>query len=235
VLRGEKSRFQLFGDTVNTASRMESTGLKDRIQVSQETADLLLASEMSKFVKKREHLITAKGKGELQTYWLIGKDESNDDSKTTKPKSMKMSSLESSHNFGDEPLVVVQPASETMIEDKETRLIGWNVEILGRLLKQIVAMRGENKKGTNDDDDTSTREDDLRLETRGETVLDEVQDIIALPPTAAKYSKQPDEIELPWEVSRQLRDFVLNIAAMYRDNPFHNFEHASHVTMSMVS
>jgi hypothetical protein len=214
---------------------MESTGVKDRIQVSQETADLLLASEMSKFVKKREHLITAKGKGELQTYWLISKDEANDDGKTAKPKSMKMSSLENSHNFGDEPLVVIQPASETMIEDKETRLIGWNVEILGRLLKQIVAMRGENEKGTDDNDDTSTTEDDLRLETRGETVLDEVQEIIALPATAAKYSKQPDEIELPWEVSRQLRDFVFNIAGMYRDNPFHNFEHASHVTMSTVS
>jgi hypothetical protein len=32
----------------------------------------------------------------------------------------------------------------------------------------------------------------------------------------------------------QLRRYVTKIASLYRDNPFHNFEHASHVTMSVV-
>jgi class 3 adenylate cyclase len=70
VLRGERARFQLFGDTVNTAARMESTGVKTKIQISQESADLMIASGKSMWIKPREERVVAKGKGELQTYWL---------------------------------------------------------------------------------------------------------------------------------------------------------------------
>lgn len=70
VLRGEKGRFQLFGDTVNTAARMESTGVPGRIQVSQATADLLVVAGKGEWIKAREGLVNAKGKGEMQTYWL---------------------------------------------------------------------------------------------------------------------------------------------------------------------
>ena len=70
VLRGDKSRFQLFGDTMNTASRMESTGLPQKIQVSQETADLLIIHGKKRWLTQREDAVTAKGKGELVTFFV---------------------------------------------------------------------------------------------------------------------------------------------------------------------
>jgi class 3 adenylate cyclase len=70
VLRGAKARFQLFGDTVNTAARMESTGVPGRIQVSTTTAGLIIAGGNTDWVRQREDEVEAKGKGKLRTYWL---------------------------------------------------------------------------------------------------------------------------------------------------------------------
>lgn len=70
VLRGQKSRFELFGDTINVASRMESTGHPNKIQVSEETAILLRKEGCDDWLVPRKGLVRAKGKGELKTYWL---------------------------------------------------------------------------------------------------------------------------------------------------------------------
>mmetsp|Transcript_11750 Transcript_11750/g.21152 ORF Transcript_11750/g.21152 Transcript_11750/m.21152 type:complete len:285 (-) Transcript_11750:682-1536(-) len=55
---------------MNTASRMESTGLANHIQISQDTANLLASADKSHWFKERESKVTAKGKGELTTYFL---------------------------------------------------------------------------------------------------------------------------------------------------------------------
>ena len=70
VLRGAKARFQLFGDTVNTAARMESTGMPRKIQVSEATATELEESGHGDWIRPRAETVQAKGKGTLQTYWL---------------------------------------------------------------------------------------------------------------------------------------------------------------------
>ena len=53
VLWGLRSRFEIFGDTVNTASCMESTGIPTRIHISQATTDLLIKEGKESWVKPR--------------------------------------------------------------------------------------------------------------------------------------------------------------------------------------
>ena len=50
--------------------RMESTGLRNRIQLSKATADLLIKAGKQSWITKRSDEVEAKGKGLMQTYWL---------------------------------------------------------------------------------------------------------------------------------------------------------------------
>ncbi|XP_004685756.1 PREDICTED: retinal guanylyl cyclase 2 [Condylura cristata] len=65
-------RYCLFGDTVNTASRMESTGLPYRIHVSHSTVTILQALSEGYEVELRGRT-ELKGKGTEETFWLVGK------------------------------------------------------------------------------------------------------------------------------------------------------------------
>jgi class 3 adenylate cyclase len=239
VLRGEKSRFQLFGDTVNTAARMESTGEKDRIQASQSTADQLIAAGRGRWVKPRDKMVQAKGKGELQTYWVEPSASATRvnsvNSTCSVDSAVSRDSKASKGNlWGGEseiPEIVTQ-------KKKHQRLIDYNVEVLCQHLKQIVARRMViAAAGRRDSEGNGPPNLEIHRDSNENTmVLEEVTEVIKLPsfdPRAYKDHVDPSTVELDPKVVSQLKRYVTIIAAMYRNNPFHNFEHASHVTMSM--
>ena len=122
---------------------------------------------------------------------------------------------------------------EAMLPPKIQRLVKWNVDVLTRLLKQIVARRNAIGNRRNYDLMLTRAEGELRKKFM---VLDEVVEIIPLPGFDQRiYRKQedPNSIILPEPVVEQMKLYVSSIAMLYRDNAFHNFEHASHVTMSV--
>jgi len=69
VIGRKRFLYDLWGDAVNTASRMETYGTSSRIQITQETYELLA----DEFECESRGTIAVKGKGDVETWYLVGR------------------------------------------------------------------------------------------------------------------------------------------------------------------
>ncbi|XP_072902223.1 adenylate cyclase type 5 [Hemitrygon akajei] len=67
VIGARKPQYDIWGNTVNVASRMDSTGVPDRIQV---TTDMYQVLSAESYRLEYRGLVKVKGKGEMSTYFL---------------------------------------------------------------------------------------------------------------------------------------------------------------------
>lgn len=209
---------------VNTAARMESNGQKNRIQVSQKTADLLIVAGKEHWVTPREDLVDAKGKGKMQTYWM------------EPVKGVDTSSVGPSEGTDIEETFLVtgsEDNSDPQYSAKTQRLVNWNVDLFEGLLKNLIAHRA----ALSSEGKTSTEKVPLDVVALQNSTLprDEVTEVIMLPEFVMKTADNrvgPNSVQLSEAVASDLRDCITTIVHGYRANPFHNFAHASHVALS---
>jgi hypothetical protein len=100
VIGSLNPRYGLFGDTMNTASRMESLSVSGKIQCSEVSA-ILLKEQAPEFPLRRRGKVAVKGKGHMTTYW-IGSSMLNEDSNDGS----------ASRTFDDKPVVVFKDPSQ---------------------------------------------------------------------------------------------------------------------------
>ena len=189
---------------------MESTGKAGKVQVSLETAELLREAGRGGWVLPRNDTVIAKGKGQLKTFWLdtaaARRGEHSDDA------SSRCSVDSGGFNT-----------------DKErSRLVDWNTDQLLSLIKKIVAYRQETSPNQ-----LSARSSETFALKKDRTYLDEVAEVIHLPKsTGIDYEGiDVNDVHIDPRVVSELRALVQNIAALYNDNPFHNFEVSKSVCM----
>jgi hypothetical protein len=207
--------------------------------MSFETAEQLKAAGKGNWTEPRDDKVVAKGKGEMETFWLVAPRRHSCVSATSDESAGEGTTVallaESNHaadrtSTGDEDSKVFGKnlKAQKPLPAKLQRLVRWNGDVLLRLLKQIVARRNATTQQslpglTQLLHGTSTVSDDG---ARCGTVIDEVKEVIALPRFDAKAVKNQQDartVTLDKEVTEQLHNYVTVIASLYRPGvPFHN-------------
>jgi adenylate cyclase len=100
VIGRKRFLYDLWGDSVNTASRMEAHGTPGRIQITRATYELL----KDEFVCEPRGTVTVKGKGDMETWYLVG------------PRTSSIGSV-AAERVGAEPVVARSAPAEAATPD----------------------------------------------------------------------------------------------------------------------
>jgi class 3 adenylate cyclase len=231
------SRYKLIGDTIDTACQILLSGKGNKIQVSVDTAELLNLAGKSRWIQQRKQILKMKGRESLHTYWIKTKvlnSESSIDLLDTCDMSVVSESAFGEVDLWDEQAVVTETASNIALSNLESRfqsIVDRNVTALLGYLKKIHAKRIVMAKFSQRPPEGN--ETDIFI---GDPIIEETRQVIAMPnfePKVAANMINSDLIFISEEIESELRLYVSSIASNYKSNAFHNFEHATHVAISM--
>ena len=102
VIGARKPQYDIWGNAVNVASRMDSTGVLDGIQVTQEVRDILITKG---YPLTCRGTIQVKGKGSMITYFLDGPRDN------TKSNQMDITKTNSNNNTDATEKTVINNSS----------------------------------------------------------------------------------------------------------------------------
>lgn len=204
-----------------------STGTRNKIQISEATYQLLLASGKHHWVKPRADAVEAKGKGIMRTFWCEVKG-SVDSSSAAGSSVSGADSADSCHDRGAargvnphyRPSLAVAAGVDS---EKQARLVNWIVDMLHEHIKKVVALRQPRSK--------SKAFKPTLMPIDGQNSLEEVAEVIYLPrfnQEMFENVQNASEVEISGDVLDQLKEYISAIAQLYRDNAFHNFGKGNH-------
>lgn len=203
-------RFFFSLQTVNTAARIESSGRPNCVHVSESTAELLKQHGKDNWITPREHLVEAKGKGLLKTFWV-------------EPRSsvkMEGRSCDKTARLVEWNVQVFAKLLQAIVARRGAR-------------RYHDFDQSSNSNTTTTMATSSSSSEQFRLgtkpryqqkQTAGLSLIDEVMDILDVGEPQAEVAPVRKNEALDPHVMAQLREFIRRIALLYQSNSFHNFE-----------